>query len=155
MEPQYAKFKERFGQFIPRQQMDVKMVTGVDLRNTVQRWSNIAAAGADSRKRCDWKQLSDSMSDQVAESLRNIEEMTCETSYKELIDTPIWPEDVQTTPVSNIKKESETKECAPHHPCRVDAKEKAWRGQSTRGFTRMFIGDMTGANVQNAIWRLL
>ena len=44
-EPQYAKFKERFGQFNARQPMDVKMLAGVGRRNSVQRWSNNAAAG--------------------------------------------------------------------------------------------------------------
>ena len=36
-----------------------KRVTGVELRNTVQRWSDNAAAGADSWKRCEWKQFTE------------------------------------------------------------------------------------------------
>ena len=48
------------------------------------------------------------MFDQFAEYLNNIEEMTCEMSYRELIDTPIWPEDARTTQGANINKESES-----------------------------------------------
>ena len=51
-----------------------RKITGVELRDTVQRWSNSAAAGADSWKRCEWKQLTDAMYDQVADCLNNIEE---------------------------------------------------------------------------------
>ena len=39
--------------------------------------------------------------------LNDIEEVACALSYKELIETPIWPEDIRTTPVANIKKEAE------------------------------------------------
>ena len=49
-EPRYSDFEERFGRFIPNEPMDAKRITGVELRDTVQRWSNNAAAGADSRK---------------------------------------------------------------------------------------------------------
>ena len=52
--------------------MDAKRITGVELRDTVQRWSNNAAAGADSWKRCEWKQFTDAMFDQVADYLNNI-----------------------------------------------------------------------------------
>ena len=41
--------------------MDAKRVTGVELRDTVQRWSNNVAAGADSWKRCEWKKFTDPM----------------------------------------------------------------------------------------------
>ena len=42
-----------------------------------------------------------------ADYLNNIEEVACGLSYKELIETPIWPEDIRTTPVANIQKEAE------------------------------------------------
>ena len=80
----------------------------MELRNTVPRWSNNAAAGADSWKRCEWKQFTDTMYDRVADYLNNIDEVACELSCKELIKTPIWPEDMRTTPVANIKKEAES-----------------------------------------------
>ena len=48
------------------------------------------------------------MYDRVADYLNNIEEVACVMSYKELIETPIWPEDIRTTPVANIKKEAES-----------------------------------------------
>ena len=55
--PRHLCFEERSGRFIPRVPMDVKKVTGVEQRNTVQRWSNKAAAGADSWKRCEWESV--------------------------------------------------------------------------------------------------
>ena len=64
-----SDFEEHFGRFIPSEPMDAKRVTGVELRHTIQRWSNNAAAGADSWKRCEWKQFTDTMYDQVAEYL--------------------------------------------------------------------------------------
>ena len=88
--------------------MYAKRVTGVDLRSTIQRWSNNAAAGADSWKRCDWKQFTDTMYNQIAEYLNTIVERAGEMNYKELIETPIWPEDIRTTQVANIKKEAES-----------------------------------------------
>ena len=106
--PRYTEFEKQFGRFIPRKPMDAKMITGAELRNTVQRWSNNAAAGADSWKRCEWKQFTNTMFDQVAEYLNIIEETACEMSYKELIETPLWPEDIRTTPVANIKEEAES-----------------------------------------------
>ena len=50
-EPRYSDFEERFGRLIPNEPMGAKRITGVELRDTVQRWSNTAAAGADSWKR--------------------------------------------------------------------------------------------------------
>ena len=70
-EPRYSDFEERFGRFIPSEPMDAKRVTGVELRDTVQRWSSNAAAGADSWKRCEWKQFTDAMYDQVASKRLN------------------------------------------------------------------------------------
>ena len=89
-----------FGRFIPNELMDAKRIIGVELRDTVQRWSNNAAAEADSWKRCDVSQ--------VADFLNNIEEVACGLSYKELIETPICPEDTRTTPVANSNKEAES-----------------------------------------------
>ena len=88
--------------------MDAKRITGVELRNTVQRWSNNAAAGADSWKRSEWPQISDAVYDQVADYLNNIKEVACGLSHKDLIETPIWLEDIRTTPVANIKEEAES-----------------------------------------------
>ena len=68
----------------------------MELRETFQRWSNNAAAGADSRKRCERKQFTDVVYDQVAEYLNTIEEVASEMNYKKLIETPIWPEDTRT-----------------------------------------------------------
>ena len=99
--------------------MDARVVTGAELRNTVQRWSNNAAARADSWKRCEWKQFTDTMFDQLAEYLNIIEETASEMSFKELIEAPIWPEDIRTTPVGNIQKEAESPRPlrrTPHHP---------------------------------------
>ena len=107
-EPRYSDFEERFGQFIPNEPMDAKRITKVELRDRVQRWSNNAAAGADSWKRCEWKQFTDTMYDQDADYLNNIEEVACGLSFKELIESPILPEDIRTTPVANIKKEAES-----------------------------------------------
>ena len=36
-EPRYSDFEERFGRFIPNEPMDAKRITGVELRDTVQR----------------------------------------------------------------------------------------------------------------------
>ena len=88
--------------------MDAKRITGVELRDTVQRWSNNAAAGADSWKRCEWKQFTDTLYDQVAEYLNTIEKTACEMNHKELLETPIWPEDIRTT---------RTQRRASHHHC--------------------------------------
>ena len=44
------------------------------------------------------------MLNQIAEYLNTIEETASEMNYKELIETPIWSEDVRTAPVANIKK---------------------------------------------------
>ena len=107
-EPRFTEYEEKFGRFIPRKPMDAKILTGAELRNTVQRWSNNAAAGADSWKRCEWKHFTDTMFDQVAKYLNIMEETTCEMSYKELIEVPLWPEDIRTTPVANINKEAES-----------------------------------------------
>ena len=106
-EPRYSDFEECFGRFIPKEPMNTKKVTGVELCDTAQRWSNNAAAGSDSWKRCGWKQFKDTMYDQVAEYLNTIEETACEMSYTEL-KTSIWPEDIRTTPVANIKKKAES-----------------------------------------------
>ena len=56
-EPRYSDFEELFGRFIPNEPMDAKRITEVELRDTVQRWSTNAAAGADSWKRCEWKKI--------------------------------------------------------------------------------------------------
>ena len=88
--------------------MDTKRITGVELRDTVQRWLNNAASGADSWKKCEWTQFTDAMYDQVADFLKNIEEVACCLSHKELKETPIWPEDMRTIPVANVKKEAES-----------------------------------------------
>ena len=48
------------------------------------------------------------MCDQVADYLNNIEEVACGLSCKDLIETPIWPEDMRTTHVAKIKKEAES-----------------------------------------------
>ena len=80
----------------------------MELRDTVQRLVDNATAGADSWKRCEWKQFTDTMYDQVADYLNNIEEVACGLSCKELIETPIWPEDILITPVTNIKKGAES-----------------------------------------------
>ena len=48
------------------------------------------------------------MYDQVADYLNNIEEVACGLSCKELIEKPIRPEDIRTTPVANIKKAAES-----------------------------------------------
>ena len=120
-EPRYSDFEERFGRLIPNELMDAKWITGVEQRDTVQRWSNNAAAGADSWKRCEWKQFTDAMYDQVADYLNNIEEVACGLSYKELIETPIWPEDIRITPVSGEHQErggiTRTQRRAHHHAC--------------------------------------
>ena len=58
----------------------------MELRDTVQRWSSNAAAGADSWKRCEWKQFPDAVYDQVADYLNNIEEVACGLSFRELIE---------------------------------------------------------------------
>ena len=50
------------------------------------------------------------MYDQVADYLNNIEEVAYGSRYKELIETPIWAENIRTTPVANIKKEAESPE---------------------------------------------
>ena len=60
--------------------MDAKGVTGVELRDTIQRWSNNAAAG-DSWKRCEWKQFADTMYHQIAGYLNTIEETASEMNY--------------------------------------------------------------------------
>ena len=88
-EPRYSDFKERFGRFVPKEPMDTKKVTGVELCDTAQRWSNNAAAGSDSWKRCGWEQFKDTMYDQVAEYLNTIEDTACEMSHTELIETSI------------------------------------------------------------------
>ena len=45
---------------------------------------------------------------------RSIEDTTSEMNYKELIETPIWQEDIRTSPMANIKKQA----CVPSplHP---------------------------------------
>ena len=119
-EPHYSDVEELFGRFIPSEPMDAKRVTGVELRNTIQRWSNNAAAGADSWKRCEWTQFADTMYNQIAEYPNTIEETASEMNCKELIETPIRPEDIRTTPVANIKKGggvTRTQRRAPHHLC--------------------------------------
>ena len=40
--------------------------------------------------------------------LNNFEEVACGLSNEELIETPIWPEDMRITPMANIKKEAES-----------------------------------------------
>ena len=57
----------RWDRFLPNELMDAKRITGVELRDTVQRWSSKAAAGADSWKRCEWKQFTDTMYDRLLE----------------------------------------------------------------------------------------
>ena len=92
----------------------------MELRDTVHRWSNNAAAGADSGKRCEWKQFTDTMYDQVADYLNNIEEVACGLSYKELIETPTWPEDIRTIPSGEHQERggiTRTQRRAPHHAC--------------------------------------
>ena len=123
--------------------MDAKMITGAELRSTVQRWSNHAAAGADSWERCEWKQFTDTMFDQVAEYLNTNEETACAMSYKELIETPLWPEDTRTTPVANIKKEAESpgpRDVRPitalHCAWSSTRYREAWGGRSESGCTR-------------------
>ena len=68
-EPRCSDFEERFGRFIPKELTDAKRITGVELRDRVQHWSNNAAAGADSWKRCEWKQFTDAVNDQVIDGL--------------------------------------------------------------------------------------
>ena len=99
-EPRFSDFEERSGRSIPSEPMDAKRVTGVELRNAIQRWSNNCAAGADSWKRCEWKQFTDTMYIQIAEYLNTIEETASKMNHKELVETPIWPEDIRTTPVA-------------------------------------------------------
>ena len=69
-EPRYTEFEKHFGLFIPNELMHAKMITGAELRNTVQRWSSNAAAGADSWKRREWKQFTDAMCDKVGGCMR-------------------------------------------------------------------------------------
>ena len=160
--PRYSDFEERFGRFIPNELMDAKRITGVELRGTVQRWSNNAAAGADSWKRCEWKQFTDAVYDQVADNLNDIEEVARGLSYKELIERPIWPEDIRTTPVANIEEEAESPGPRDVRPITLAATlccawsrtryreamtwaKKAWLHKTVHG-------GIPGSRVQNAIW---
>ena len=106
-ESRYSDFEESFGRFILNELME---------RGSLE-WNCVTQSNAgrttrqleqDSWKRCEWKQFTDAMHDQVADYLNNIEEVACEMIYKELIETPIWPENIRTTPVANIKKEAES-----------------------------------------------
>ena len=145
--------------------MDAKRITGVELRDTVQRWSSNAAAGADSWKRCGWKQFTDAMYDQVADYLNNNEKVACGLSYKELIETSIWPEDIRTILVANIMKEAESpgpRDVRPITPAAtlycawlstrykeaMTWAKKAWLHKTVHG-------GIPGSRVQNAIWPLL
>ena len=127
--------------------------------------SNNAAAGADSWKICEWKQFTDAVYDQMAEYLNSIEETACEINHKELIETPIWPEDMRTSPAGNIKKEAEspgprdvrpitlaaTLHCAwssTRHRDAMTWAEHAWLHKTVHG-------GIPGARVQNATWLLL
>ena len=86
------------------------------------------------------------MFDHVAEHLNNIEEMTCDMSCRELIDTPIWPDDVRTTPVANIKKESESP--GPKDVCPIALASTLFCAWSSKRYREA----MAGAKVQRAIW---
>ena len=161
-EPRYSDFEESFGRFIPSEPMDAKRTIGVELRDTVQRWSNNAAAGADSWKRCEWEQFTDTMYDQVADYLNKIEEVACGLSYKELIETPIWPEDIRITPVANIKKEAESP--GPRDVRSITLAATLYCGWSSTRYREAMTwakkawlhktvhGGIPGSRVQNAIW---
>ena len=142
-------FEKQFGRFIPRKPMDAKMIMGAELRNTVQRWSSRAAAGADSWKRCEWKQFTNTLFDQVAEYLNIIEETTGEMSYKELIETPMWPEEAESPGVRPITLAA-TLYCAWSSTRYRDAMEWA-----KREWLHKTVHGVPGARVQNAIWPLL
>ena len=105
------------------------------------------------------------MYDQVAHHLNNIEEVTCGLSYKELIETPIWPEDVRTTAMANIKKEAESPGPRDVRPITLAATlycawsstrcretmtwaKKAWLHKTVRGGIPL-------SRVHKAIWPLL
>ena len=166
--PTFARWdgkEERVGRFIPNELMDAKRITGVELRDTVQHWSNNAAAGADSWKRCEWKQFTDAMFDQVADYLNNIEEVACGLSYKQLVETSIWPEDIRTTPVANIKKEAESPGPRDVRPITLAAtlycawsstryREAVTWAQKAR-LHKTVHGGIPGSRVQNSVWPLL
>ena len=163
-EPRYAEFEERFGRFIPRKPMDAQMLTGAELRNTVRRWSDKAAAGADSWKRCEWKQFTNTMFDQVAEYLNIIEESACEMSYEKLIETIMarrhtnnlgrkHQEKVESPGPKDVRPITlaATLYCAwsstRYREAMVCAKQE-WLHKTVHG-------GVPGARVQNAIWPLL
>ena len=56
--------------------------------------------------------------DQVADYLNNIEEVAYGLSYKELIETPIWPGDIRTTPVARTQRRAPNHTCS-HPPLRM------------------------------------
>ena len=146
-EPRYSGFEERFGRVILSEPRDAKRVTGVELRNTIQHCSNNAAAGADSWNRCEWKQNAETMYNQIAEYLNTIEETASEMNNKELIETPIRPEDIRTTQWRTSRKrrshqDPETCVSSPLQPRsnahgRAHDAEKRWRGQCRRGSTSL------------------
>ena len=102
------------------------------------------------------------MYDQVSEYLNTIEEAACKMNHKELIETPIWPEDIRTIPVANIKKEAESPGPRDVRPITLAATlYSAWSGTRFReAMTRAkqaWLHNTVhgGARVQNAIWPLL
>ena len=96
---------------------------------------------------------------------QHIEEMACEMRRKELIDTAIWPEDVRTTPVANIKEESESPALQDVRPITLAATlHCAWSSTRYREATartkhawlhKTVHGGIPRASLQNAIWPLL
>ena len=126
----------------------------------VESWRPIfarCAAGADSWKRCELKQFADTMYDQVADFLNTIEETASEMNNKELIETPICPEDIRTTPVANIKKEAESPGPRDERPITLAATlHCAWSSTRHRAWLHKTVhAELPGASVQNAIWPLL
>ena len=85
-------------------------------------------------------------------------------SFRELIDTPRWPEDVQPTPVAITKKESESPEPKDVRPITFAATLFcAWSSTRCREAVawakhawlhKTVHGGIPGGRVQNAIWPL-
>ena len=103
--------------------------------------------------------------DKVAEYLNTIEETACEVNHKELIETPIWREDIRTTPVANIKKDAESP--GPRHVRLITLAATLYCAWSSTRYREAMTwaeqawlhktvhGGIPGARVQNAIWPLL
>ena len=99
------------------------------------------------------------MHNQRAEYLNTIEETASEMNYKELIETPIWPEDIRATPVANIEKDSESPGPRDVRPITLAATLYcAWsstrcRETMTAWLHKTVHGEIPGA--RSAIWPLL